>query len=106
MNEELKKALQTQIKDIQNEGVREIGYSYNALNKLDITWLFELLADKINEGFFGKKISGSDLITIALQSYIDDIDLEDELDLIDFSHFNNCFFNYNRTYKKIYEAEE
>lgn len=106
MNEELKKALQEQIKEIQNEGVRNIGYSYNAFKKLDINWLFELLADNVNEESISQGIKGYQFADIALQAYINDIDLDDDLDLIDFSHFSNCFFNYNRTHKKIMEIEE
>lgn len=37
---------------------------------------------------------------IALQSYIDDIDLEDDLDLMDFAKFNTYFMNH-----RTYEAE-
>lgn len=100
MDNNKRKALQAQIKEIQEEGVRNVGYWYGVFGELDISYLFELLADVINNNSFSRDIKGSQLMDIALQSYIDDIDLEDDLDLMDFAKFNTYFMNH-----RTYEAE-
>lgn len=96
MDNNKKKALQAQIKEIQEEGVRNVGYWYGVFGELDISCLFELLADVICNNFFSREIKGSQLMDVALQSYIDDIDL----DLMDFAKFNTYFMNH-----RTYEAE-
>lgn len=100
MDNNKRKALQAQIKEIQEEGVRNVGYWYGVFGELDISCLFELLADVICNNFFSREIKGSQLMDLALQSYIDDIDLEDDLDLMDFARFNTYFMNH-----RTYEAE-
>lgn len=96
-----KKAVIAFIEDIKERGVREIGWWYNVLKdeNFDLNWAFELLQK--NHELIGDK---GDIKELALQSYIDDIDCDDELELYCFSKLVDYFIDksaYNDTLEEL-----
>lgn len=105
MDDNIKIALQAQLKELQEEGVFNAGYSYDVFKKLDTPWLFELVENEIQLGSIDKYIKTNDLQMIALQLYIDDLDFNDEDDLRNFRNIYQYFNNLN-TYNKVLKALE
>ena len=75
------------------------------LKKLDTLWLLELIENEIQLGSIDQHIKVNDLQMIALQLYIDDLDLNDEDDLREFRELYQYFNNLN-TYNKVLKALE
>ena len=90
-----KKALQAQLEEIREYGAIDTGYYWEVFKKIDIAYMFKLLANAINYGAISKNLKRNDLMNYALDLYIDDINENDENDLRDFSNFNDCFMNFN-----------
>lgn len=105
MDNNIKIALQAQLKELQEEGIFNAGYSYDVFKKLDIPWLLELIENEIQLGSIGQHIKSNDLQMIALQLYIDNLDLNDEDDLREFRELHQYFNNLN-TYNKVLKALE
>lgn len=105
MDNNIKIALQAQLKELQEEGILNAGYSYDIFKKLDTPWLFELVENEIQLGSIDKYIKTNDLQMIALQLYIDNLNLNDEDDLKDFREIHQYFNNLN-TYNKVLKALE
>lgn len=105
MDDNIKIALQAQLKELQEEGIFNAGYSYDVFEKLYTPWLFELVENEIQLGSIDKYIKTNDLQMIALQLYIDDLDLNDEDDLKEFREIYQYFNNLN-TYNKVLKALE
>lgn len=47
MDDNIKIALQAQLKELQEEGIFNAGYSYDIFKKLDTLWLLELIENEI-----------------------------------------------------------
>lgn len=105
MDDNIKIALQAQLKELQEKGVGSFGYSYDIFKKLDTIWLLELVENEIQLGSIDKYIKTNDLQMIALQLYIDNLDLNDEDDLREFRDIYQYFNNLN-TYNKVLKALE
>lgn len=105
MDDNVKIALQAQLKELQEEGIFNAGYSYDIFKKLDIPWLLELIENEIQLGSIDQYIKVNDLQMIALQLYIDNLDLNDEDDLREFRELYQYFSNLN-TYNKVLKALE
>lgn len=105
MDDNIKIALQAQLKELQEEGILNAGYSYDIFKKLDIPWLLELIENEIQLGSIDQHIKVNDLQIIALQLYIDNLDLNDEDDLREFRELHQYFNNLN-TYNKVLKALE
>lgn len=75
------------------------------LKKLDTLWLLELIKNEIQLGSIDQHIKVNDLQMIALQLYIDNLDLNDEDDLREFRELYQYFNNLN-TYNKVLKALE
>ena len=103
MDDNIKIALQAQLKELQEEGIFNAGYSYDVFKKLDIPWLLELIENEIQLGSICRHIKVNDLQMIALQIYIDNLDLNDEDDLREFRELYQYFNNLN-TYNKVLKA--
>ena len=73
--------------------------------RLDIPWLLELIENEIQLGSINQYIKTNDLQMIALQLYIDDLDLNNEDDLKEFREIYQYFNNLN-TYNKVLKALE
>ena len=105
MDDNIKIALQAQLKELQEEGIFNAGYSYDIFKKLDTLWLLELIENEIQLGSIDQHIKVNDLQMIALQLYIDNLDLNDEDDLREFRELYQYFANLN-TYNKVLKALE
>lgn len=105
MDDNIKIALQAQLKELQEEGIFNAGYSYGIFKRLDIPWLLELIENEIQLGSIDQHIKTNDLQMIALQLYIDDLNLNDEDDLREFRELYQYFNNLN-TYNKVLKALE
>ena len=105
MDDNIKIALQAQLKELQEEGILNAGYSYDVFKKLDTIWLLELIENEIQLGSIDQHIKVNDLQMIALQLYIDNLDLNDEDDLREFRELYQYFNNLN-TYNKVLKALE
>lgn len=105
MDDNIKIALQAQLKELQEEGIFNAGYSYDIFKKLDTLWLLELIENEIQLGSIDQHIKINDLQMIALQIYIDNLDLNDEDDLREFRELYQYFNNLN-TYNKVLKALE
>ena len=105
MDDNIKIALQAQLKELQEEGILNAGYSYDIFKKLDTLWLLELVENEIQLGSIDQHIKVNDLQMIALQIYIDNLDLNDEDDLREFRELYQYFNNLN-TYNKVLKALE
>lgn len=105
MDDNIKIALQAQLKELQEEGVLNAGYSYDIFEKLYTPWLFELIENEIQLGSIDQHIKTNDLQMIALQLYIDNLNLNDEDDLREFREIYQYFNNLN-TYNKVLKALE
>ena len=105
MDDNIKIALQAQLKELQEEGVFNAGYSYDVFKRLDTPWLLDLVENEIQLGSIDKYIKTNDLQMIALQLYIDDLDLNNEDDLREFREIYQYFNNLN-TYNKVSKALE
>lgn len=105
MDDNIKIALQAQLKELQEEGIFNAGYSYDIFKKLDTLWLLELIENEIQLGSIDQHIKVNDLQMIALQLYIDNLDLNDEDDLREFRELYQYFNNLN-TYNKVLKALE
>lgn len=105
MDDNVKIALQAQLKELQEEGVLNAGYSYDVFKKLDTLWLLELIENEIQLGSIDQHIKVNDLQMIALQLYIDNLDFNDEDDLREFRELYQYFNNLN-TYNKVLKALE
>ena len=105
MDDNIKIALQAQLKELQEEGIFNAGYSYDIFKKLDTLWLLELIENEIQLGSIDQHIKVNDLQMIALQIYIDNLDLNDEDDLREFRELYQYFNNLN-TYNKVLKALE
>ena len=105
MDDNVKIALQAQLKELQEEGIFNAGYSYDIFKRLDIPWLLELIENEIQLGSIDQHIKVNDLQMIALQIYIDDLNLNDEDDLKEFRELYQYFNNLN-TYNKVLKALE
>lgn len=105
MDDNIKIALQAQLKELQEEGILNAGYSYDVFKKLDTIWLLELIEDEIQLGSIDQHIKVNDLQMIALQLYIDNLDLNNENDLREFRELYQYFNNLN-TYNKVFKALE
>jgi len=105
MDDNIKIALQAQLKELQEEGIFNAGYSYDIFKKLDTLWLLELIENEIQLGSIDQYIKSNDLQMIALQLYIDNLDLNDEDDLREFRELHQYFNNLN-TYNKVLKALE
>ena len=105
MDDNIKIALQAQLKELQEEGILNAGYSYDVFKKLDTIWLLELVENEIQLGSIDKYIKTNDLQMIALQLYIDNLNLNDEDDLREFREIYQYFNNLN-TYNKVLKALE
>lgn len=105
MDDNIKIALQAQLKELQEEGILNAGYSYDVFKRLNIPWLLELVEEEINLGSFDRGINSGDLQMIALQLYIDNLDFNDEDDLKEFRELYQYFNNLN-TYNKVLKALE
>lgn len=105
MDDNVKIALQAQLKELQQEGVLNAGYSYDIFKKLDTPWLLELVENEIQLGSIDQHIKVNDLQMIALQLYIDNLDFNDEDDLREFRELYQYFNNLN-TYNKVLKALE
>ena len=105
MDDNVKIALQSQLKELQEEGIFNAGYSYDIFKKLDTLWLLELIENEIQLDSIDQHIKVNDLQMIALQLYIDDLDLNDEDDLREFRELYQYFNNLN-TYNKVLKALE
>lgn len=103
MDDNVKIALQAQLKELQEEGIFNAGYSYDIFKKLDTLWLLELIENEIQLGSIDQHIKVNDLQLIALQIYIDNLDLNDEDDLREFRELYQYFNNLN-TYNKVLKA--
>lgn len=106
MSENTKKALQAQLTEIKEYGVLNTGYYWNIFKKIDIQWLFNLLEDAIQGGLIDKNIKNNNLMNIALQLYIDDIDENNEEDLKDFADFHDEFMNFSTYMVELEELEK
>lgn len=91
-----REALQEQIKELQREGVMTIGYSNTVFEHLNTSWLLTILEEAIENGIINKNIKRGELKEMALQFYIDKIDIDNNWDLKDFRNFNKHFMNYRR----------
>lgn len=105
MDDNIKIALQAQLKELQEEGIFNAGYSYDIFKRLDIPWLLELIENEIQLGSIDQHIKSNDLQMIALQLYIDNLDFNDEDDLREFRELYQYFNNLN-TYNKVLKALE
>lgn len=105
MDDNIKIALQAQLKELQEEGIFNAGYSYDIFKRLDIPWLLELIENEIQLGSIDQHIKTNDLQMIALQLYIDILDINDEDDLREFRDIYQYFNNLN-TYNKVLKALE
>ena len=105
MDNNIKIALQAQLKELQEEGILNAGYSYDIFKKLDTPWLLELIENEIQLGAIDMHIKSNDLQMIALQLYIDNLDFNDEDDLREFRELYQYFNNLN-TYNKVLKALE
>lgn len=105
MDDNIKIALQAQLEELQEEGIFNAGYSYDIFKKLDTLWLLELIENEIQLGSIDQHIKVNDLQMIALQIYIDNLDLNDEDDLREFRELYQYFNNLN-TYNKVLKALE
>lgn len=105
MDDNIRIALQAQLKELQEEGIFNAGYSYDIFKKLDTLWLLELIENEIQLGSIDQHIKVNDLQMIALQLYIDNLDLNDEDDLREFRELYQYFNNLN-TYNKVLKALE
>ena len=105
MDDNIKIALQAQLKELQEEGIFNAGYSYDIFKRLDIPWLLELIENEIQLGSIDQHIKVNDLQMIALQLYIDNLDFNDEDDLKEFRELYQYFNNLN-TYNKVLKALE
>lgn len=105
MDDNIKIALQAQLKELQEEGIFNAGYSYDIFKRLDIPWLLELIENEIQLGSIDQHIKTNDLQMIALQLYIDNLDINDEDDLREFRDIYQYFNNLN-TYNKVLKALE
>ena len=105
MDDNIKIALQAQLKELQEEGIFNAGYSYDIFKRLDIPWLLELIENEIQLGSIDQHIKVNDLQMIALQLYIDNLNLNDEDDLREFRELYQYFNNLN-TYNKVLKALE
>lgn len=105
MDDNIKIALQAQLKELQEEGIFNAGYSYDIFKKLDTPWLLELVENEIQLGSIDQHIKTNDLQMIALQLYIDNLDLNNEDDLREFRELYQYFNNLN-TYNKVLKALE
>lgn len=105
MDDNIKIALQAQLKELQEEGILNAGYSYDVFKKLDTLWLLELIENEIQLGSIDQHIKVNDLQMIALQIYIDNLDLNNEDDLREFRELYQYFNNLN-TYNKVLKALE
>lgn len=105
MDDNIKIALQAQLKELQEEGILNAGYSYDIFEKLYTPWLFELIENEIQLGSIDQHIKTNDLQMIALQLYIDNLNLNDEDDLREFREIYQYFNNLN-TYNKVLKALE
>ena len=47
MDDNIKIALQAQLKELQEEGIFNAGYSYDIFKRLDIPWLLELVEENL-----------------------------------------------------------
>ena len=103
MDDNIKIALQAQFKELQEEGIFNAGYSYDIFKRLDIPWLLELIENEIQLGSIDQHIKVNDLQMIALQLYIDNLDLNDEDDLKEFRELHQYFNNLN-TYNNVLKA--
>lgn len=103
MDDNVKIALQAQLKELQEEGVFNAGYSYDIFKKLDTLWLLELVENEIQLGSIDKYIKTNDLQMIALQLCIDDLDWNDEDNLKEFRELYQYFNNLN-TYNKVLKS--
>lgn len=105
MDDNIKIALQAQLKELQEEGIFNAGYSYDIFKKLDTLWLLELIENEIQLGSIDQHIKVNDLQMIALQLYIDNLDFNDEDDLREFRELYQ-YFNSLNTYNKVLKALE
>lgn len=105
MDDNIKIALQAQLKELQEEGILNAGYSYDIFKRLDIPWLLELIENEIQLGSIDQHIKVNDLQMIALQLYIDNLDFNDKDDLREFRELYQYFNNLN-TYNKVLKALE
>lgn len=105
MDDNIKIALQAQLKELQEEGILNAGYSYDIFKRLDIPWLLELIKNEIQLGSIDQHIKVNDLQMIALQLYIDNLDFNDGDDLREFRELYQYFNNLN-TYNKVLKALE
>ena len=85
---------------MQREGVMTIGYSNTVFEHLNTSWLLTILEEAIENGIINKNIKRGELKEMALQFYIDKIDIDNNWNLKDFRNFNEHFMNYRRHHEK------
>ena len=105
MNNKTKEALKEQLETIQENGIYNIGFSFGIFDKIPADELLWYAEKVIQDGLINHNIKDGTLKDIALQTYLDDLNPDDEDDLKEFSLICKYFLSYN-AFKKIYEAKE
>ena len=106
MNDNVKIASQAQLKELQEKGVYNVGYSNDVFKRLDILLLLDLVENEIQLGSIDKYIKTNDLQMIALQLYIDNLNLNNDKNLEEFRDIYQYFNNTNTYYNTLKELEE
>lgn len=106
MNNNVKIATQAQLKELQEKGVGSFGYSNDVFKRIDIPYLLELVEKEIQMGTINGYINSGVLQIIALQLYIEDLDLNNDKDLEEFRDIYQYFNNTNTYYNTLNALEE
>ena len=106
MNDNVKIASQAQLKELQEKGVYNVGYSNDVFKRLDILLLLELVEKEIQMETINGYINSDTLQPKALQLYINNLDLNDDKDLEEFRDIYQYFNNTNIYYNTLNSLEE
>lgn len=106
MNDNVKIATQAQLKELQEKGVCSFGYSNDVFKRLNIPLLLDLVENEIQLGSIDKYIKTNDLQMIALQFYIDNLNLNNDKNLEEFRDMYQYFNNTNTYYNTLKELEK
>ena len=105
INDKTLEALKEQLETIQENGIYNVGFFFGIFKEIPADELLYYAEKAIQDGLVDHKIKDNTLKDIALQTYLDDLNPDDEDDLKEFSLICKYFLSYN-AFKKIYEEAE
>lgn len=105
INDKTLEALKEQLETIQENGIYNVGFFFGIFKEIPADELLYYAEKAIQDGLVDYKIKDGTLKDITLQTYLDDLNPDDEDDLKEFSLICKYFLSYN-AFKKIYEVKE